>query len=83
MSGRAEIAFSKTQNLPLRRCAGGTEGCDFDDLATKENVGESEPTTDQATITEQALDLFWQGVGRYVEILGGQPEHQIADAATD
>jgi len=66
-----------------RRGTCGTEGRDLDDLAAEEDVCQAEAPPDQAAVAEQALDLFWQRIGCYVEVLGFDPQQQVADAAAD
>ena len=64
-----------------RRRAGSAESCDFNDLAAIDNVGQSEPAPDQATVAEQPPHLVRQGIRGDVEILGVAPEDDVAHAA--
>ena len=58
----------------------GPEGRHFDDLATKVDVHELEPTTDHARIAKLGAYLFWRGTGCDVEILGNDAQHEVAYA---
>ena len=66
-----------------RRTARGAEGRDLDDLATEEDMRQTETSADQPAVAEEALDLLRQRVGRDIEILGLQADHQVADTTAD
>ena len=55
----------------------------LDDLAAEEHVREPEAPADEPAVAEGALDLLRQRAGRDVEVLRGNPEQQVAHAATD
>ena len=80
---RLAALFVRQRLFGLRETARGAEGGDLDDLAAEEDMRQTEPTTDQTTVAEQALDLFGQRIGGDIEILGLEPEHQVAHAAAD
>jgi hypothetical protein len=44
---------------------------------------ESKSTTDETAVSEEALDLLGQGVGRDVEVLRLEAEREVAYTTTD
>ena len=58
----------------------GAEGRDLDDLHAEAHVREVEAPADQPAVAEQLADLLRVRVGRDVEVLGMQPEQQVAHA---
>ena len=44
---------------------------------------QTETSADQPAVAEEALDLLRQRVGRDIEILGLQADHQVADTTAD
>ena len=46
-------------------------------------MGQTETPADQAAVAKQLAHLFGQRIGGYVEILGHDAQHQIADAASN
>ena len=65
--------------VALRRA----ERRDLDRLRTDVHVHEAEPAADDERAAEERLDLLRLGVGREVEVLGFDPEEQIAHGAAD
>ena len=59
------------------------EGRDLDDFWTKPDVSQSEPSTDDPTVSEELFDLVRVRGRSNVEILGSSPKKQIAHASTD
>lgn len=60
-----------------------SEGRHLDGLPAEEHVCQPEASADQPAVAEQPPDLFRQRVGRDVEILRFQAQHEVADAAAD
>ncbi len=46
-------------------------------------MGQPETTADEAAVAEEPLDLAGYRVRRDVEVLGGPPQEQVADAPPD
>ena len=62
----------------------GAEGRYLDDLAAaEEDVRQPEPAPDQTRVAKGVLDLARVRAGRDVEILGADPEEEVADTAAD
>ncbi len=59
------------------------EGCDLDDLAAEEDMRQAEAPADEATVAEQALDLFGQRVGGDVEVLRFDSQQEVANATAN
>ncbi len=62
---------------------GAAESGHFQLLLSQHHMHDLEPLADDEGAPEQALDLFRRGVGRDVEILGLDPEQQVAHRAAD
>ena len=64
----------------------GAEGGDLDHLvlapAPEHHVHDAKAPADDESAPEQSLDLLRRGIGGYVEILGAQPDQQVAHRAT-
>ena len=60
----------------------GAEGGNFNNLATEMHVHDTKAATDDAGIAEGASDLVGRGIGGDIEILGFEPQQQVAHAAT-
>ena len=65
------------------RVTAGTKGRYLDDVAAEADMGQTESPADQPGIAEQLAHLLRMGIGRDVEILGLEPQEEIADAAAD
>ena len=65
----------------------GAEGGHLDDLvlaaAAEHDVHDAKAPADDEGTPEQALDLLGRGVGGDVEVLGAQPQQQVAHGAPD
>jgi len=59
-----------------------TERGYFDDFILKLERSQSETATYEKAVAEESLDLNGRGVRTYVEVLGGSPQEQVADAST-
>jgi hypothetical protein len=86
--GRAEDVVAADQELfdlldrhPLARVR--PEGRGLDDLGAKEDVGEAEAPPDDPRVPEEIFDLVGGRGGGDVEVLGGPPQEEIADATAD
>ena len=60
----------------------GTKGGDLDHLvftaSPVHHMHDAKASPNNESTPEQALDLFWRGVGRHVKILRPQTHHQVA-----
>lgn len=56
----------------------GPERGDFNDLVVEVDVGETEPSTDKSTVSEDLFDLMGSGIGGNIEILGFPAKQQVA-----
>lgn len=62
---------------------GRAEGGGLDDLLAEHHVHQLEAAADDAGAAEQRADLLGRGVGGHVEVLGFQPDDQVAHGAAD
>ena len=65
--------------LALARALERTEGRALDDLAPENHMYELEATADDHGAALAALHLFGRRIGRHVEVLGRDAEHQVAN----
>ncbi|MCY1400414.1 hypothetical protein D9M71_155040 [compost metagenome] len=61
----------------------GTEGGDLDDLAAEVDMHQLEAAADHPGVAEFVAHLFGRGAGGHVEVLGLDPQQQVAHAAAD
>jgi len=67
------VAVSVLALVVCGRARIGAEGRCLDDLSAKEDVGQSETSTNDAAIAKQAAQLVGLRAGRYVEVFGLRP----------
>ena len=61
----------------------GPKGGYLDNFSTHADMHNLEAAADNTGSPEQFVDLLRCGIGGYVEILGTQSQHQVADTTTD
>jgi hypothetical protein len=74
--GRTVIRLVVPGFIGLRRAEGGN----FDDLVTKVEVGQAEPSSHQAAVAENPLYLAGSGVGYQIEVLRLPSQKEVAYA---
>ena len=81
MTPASDLTVLRVRPPGVSFVAVGAEGGDFDDLAAEVDVGEPEAASDEPAVGEDLLELLGGGVGGDVEVLGDEPEEQVAHAA--
>src|SRR5690606_24811683 len=73
-------AFVHAVVLVHRRVRGPKRG-DLDNLLAETNVRKMKAPSDQSTVAKELFDLIRVSVGRDVEVLGRNPQEQVAHGA--